>query len=233
MVRGESRPAELATARCRELEQSQRELRELVRSLYRRRECAEKRIAREVRDEIGMLLARLKMDLSLGGGAAEHAQELELVDQGIAAVQRISQALRPPALDDFGLVPAIEWSIEEFRRNTGIRVAAALDRRAVVTDPEVATALFRILQEALANAARHAQATLVVVRLRALGDVLRLTVVDNGVGVPPDRLCSPASTGLAGMRERGVAVGGTVTIRTGPTRGTTVTARAPLKEGSE
>jgi two-component system sensor histidine kinase UhpB len=228
---------ELTPERWEEMERSRRGLRALVWHLQQEREEEGRRLAHEVHDELGGLLARLKMDLALapaaraegpGGADGERRQQLELIDRGIAAVQRIAYALRPPELDDFGLVPAIESAIAALRRSTGIRVAESLDTGVPQVREAAASALFRILAEALRNVERHARATLVVVRLRVARGALRLMVADNGVGIADDRVCDPCSVGLAGMRERALARGGTLSIRTGSNGGTTVAVTLPL-----
>jgi signal transduction histidine kinase len=130
-------------------------------------------------------------------------------------------------LDDFGLVSAIEWQQQEFHRRTGIRCATRLAEE-VELDHAIATAVFRILQEALTNVARHAKASEVQVGLQKAGGKLLLEVKDNGIGIDLDADFNNSSLGLFGMQERAYAFGGHVRFECRRHHGTTVTVEIPL-----
>ena len=129
-------------------------------------------------------------------------------------MQRIVAELRPGVLDDLGLVAAIEWQCRDFQRRTGITCHCVVSHEDLRVDPEQATRVFRICQEALTNVTRHAQATEVHVRLEEQNVGLLLQVRDNGRGIPQDRLADARSFGLLGMRERAGLLGGDVQIET-------------------
>jgi signal transduction histidine kinase len=151
-----------------------------------------------------------------------------LVDGTIQSVQRISAALRPSVLDDFGLLAAIEWQTEEFEKRTGIKCSLNLAAGDLRLDESRSTAVFRILQETLTNVARHAQATRVSISLKKEDGNLILRVRDNGRGITETEISSAGSLGILGIRERAHILGGTVLIAGVPGKGTTVTAAIPL-----
>jgi signal transduction histidine kinase len=201
------------------------------------------RIARELHDELGVGLTCLKIDLSrlttiVGGSIGDDARVklddkvrsmVEQVDGTIAAVQRLAIQLRPALLDDLGLVAAIEWQCQDFQKRTGIPCTCVTSADDIAMEPERATALFRICQEALINTARHAQATAVTIKLESRGDSLQLVVADNGVGIPVTKTSDRRSLGLLGMKERAALFGGQITIQSNSEQGTTVTACLPRR----
>ena len=201
------------------------------------------RIARELHDELGVGLTCLKIDLSrlatiVGSNISADAGSklddkvrsmVEQVDGTIAAVQRLVTQLRPALLDNLGLVAAIEWQCQDFQKRTGIPCTCVTSADDIAMEPERATALFRICQEALTNTARHAQATAVTIKLESRNDALQLVVADNGVGIPNLKVSDRQSLGLLGMKERAVLLGGEVTIQGDPDKGTTVVAYLPRR----
>ncbi|HUM03273.1 MAG TPA: histidine kinase, partial [Thermoanaerobaculia bacterium] len=215
-----------------ELRRTSDELRALAERLDDVREEEGTRIARELHDEVGQALTGLKLDLAAlkralpeetGAGAADRiAGMASLADATIERVRRISGELRPQLLDQLGLVPAVEAYLERFGARTGVttRLEAALDGEGL--DQRRASALFRILQEALTNVVRHAAASSVTVRLAADGGDVVLTVADDGRGLPSS---SGPALGIRGMQERARAAGGRVTVEGAPGRGTVVVAR--------
>ncbi len=222
-----------------ELERSREELRALAAKLERLREEERTRISREIHDQLGQLLAVLHMNQSVlirsvREGAADRAQivaELESMQEiagsVLACVHRIATELRPVALDGLGLIAAIEWQVADFTRCTAIPCRLELPGAPVQLDPERATALFRILQEALTNVARHAGATEVRIELRQDDSFFELSIADNGRGFA--KIAGPvaASLGLIGMQERAAALRGSTTVASTPGGGTRVTARIP------
>lgn len=215
------------------------ESRELMRSLARHqvgvREEERSRIARDVHDELGQKLTALQLEVSMLGARyhddpPELSQKLRgllgLIDVTMDSVRSIAAELRPPVLD-LGLVPAIEWQVQEFQRRTRVPCELAVGDDDIELDAERATAVFRMLQEALTNIARHAQASQVEITLMRENDRLQLTVEDNGVGMPGDRPRGKQSFGLLGLRERALMVGGEVSIDSEPGR-TTVRIALPV-----
>lgn len=228
---------------------SREQLRALAAHATRAREAERTSIAREIHDELGQALTSLKIDLSwldnrLKGWFAEHqaagveaafGDELHqraramiaLTEDTIHTVRRIATQLRPSLLDDLGLEAAAEWQVKDFAARTGIVCKFKSTLGDQELSPAIATAGFRILQEALTNVARHAQANQVRVRLDRHSDELRLEVRDNGQGIQPKTLGNVRSLGLLGMRERALGLGGTVEVGLNKGKGTCVAAHLP------
>jgi signal transduction histidine kinase len=247
------------------LRDSRARLRALSAHVESVREEEQTRIAREIHDQLGQALTGLRMDLSSlekavlqavhnagapavglsrnqadgAGGVLALRQQIatmaHLVDDTIHLVGEIAAAMRPPALDDLGLVAAIEWQAQQFQQRSGTTCTFTSDLRHKDFDPDLAIGVFRILQEALTNVARHAAATRVDISLREEAGSLVLAVVDNGKGIPDRDLADNKSLGLLGMRERALLLGGEVELRrvennaSEPT-GTVMNLRVPLVE---
>jgi len=199
-------------------------------------------LAREVHDELGQALTGLKMDLSwlekrlpkgLEAAAGRMKSMFQLVDATIQSVRRISAALRPQVLDDVGLIGTLKWQAREFEVRTGIRCQVDLPAGDFALDQARLTAAFRILQEALANVARHSGATRVDISLRADTDHFILKIVDNGRGVTAADLRNPKSLDLLAIRERAFLLGGNVDIEGKDGKGTTLTLSIPHRPGSK
>ena len=223
------------------LQRSHDELRLLSEKLRTVREEERKRIAREVHDEVGQALTALQMDVAWLEKKLETSPEtapescaskLEamsaLLDTTLGSVQRIATELRPGVLDELGLEAATEWYVRDFQSRNGIPCDLRSDLKGASVEPDLGTAVFRILQEALTNVARHSAADRVEIRLSAIDEELRLEVRDNGRGIPRDQLAASQSLGLLGMRERARSLGGNLLVRGTPDVGTTVTLRVPL-----
>lgn len=220
------------------------QLRKLPARLEEAREEERTNIAREIHDELGQALTALKLDIALiarrlkngNGNSDELRAKLEemrgTADDIIGAVRRISASLRPNVLDDLGLRAALEWQAEEFTKRTGTACVVNAEIGDLHLDRGLATAVFRIFQEALTNVTRHAQATSVDVHLWLERGNLKLEVADDGVGVPEIAPRS-SSLGLLGMSERARRCGGECTIRRREPRGTLVAVSVPLKFPSE
>ncbi len=212
------------------------ELHALNAQLQNVREDERTRVARELHDRLGQALTAIKMDLAslkstdgLDAVSGKITSMMAFVDETIRSVRRISTELRPAVLDDLGLAATVEWATEEFQARTGIECRLRVPEMQLEADGERATALFRILQEALTNVARHAGATGVQVELREEEEYLVMEVRDNGCGIGRAQISAVGSLGLLGMRERAVLLGGQFSIEGVPGRGTTVHVRLPAR----
>jgi PAS domain S-box-containing protein len=224
------------------LEESRERLRYLSTHLRRVREGERTSLSRELHDELGQVLTGIKMDVAWIGRRVPEGSTmivervhalLTLIDTAILSVQRISMALRPPALDDFGLQEALQLATEDFEKRTTIVCELLSKPQNILLKKEIATEAFRIFQEALTNIGRHALAQKVTVSLHHAGDRFSMEVSDNGRGITEKEIRDPKSIGLTGMRERAFALGGTLTITGTRGEGTTITLSVPLNEGKE
>jgi PAS domain S-box-containing protein len=217
------------------LRDSNERLHSLASRLMDIREHERAALARELHDELGQALTRLKMDVcALTEALPKRLQTkrvggmVPLIDRMVSTVQHLSAQLRPAILDDLGLEAAIEWQAQEFQEWSRTRCDLDLHIGSLEPDRSRDIAVFRILQEALTNVARHASAAAVRISSRCDADQFVLEVADDGVGIPAGQLESPRSLGLIGMRERAKAVGGDVEISPTNGRGTTVRLRVPV-----
>jgi PAS domain S-box-containing protein len=217
---------------------SREDLRNLSMYLQHAREQERTSIARAIHDDLGQSLTALKMDLAWSKKRLRKDQGVlrdkmhamtELVDETISTVKRISSELRPGVLDDLGLTAAVEWMAEGFQERTGIECELIFESEEMVLNHERSTALFRILQEALTNVTRHAEASHVRVSLEEKEAHVNLEIRDDGKGIRPDKFEDSESFGLMGMRERALALGGDLLVRRVPGRGkgTIVRVRIP------
>jgi signal transduction histidine kinase len=172
---------------------------------------------------------------SPAGLAPRFDRALELVDEGIKNLRSLTNDLRPSLLDDLGLLPALRALVTAFEERTGLPATLALPAAAPTLPEDAELALYRAVQETLANIARHADARAVEVALAVLDRQIVLTVRDDGRGLPAgwslDSLQREGHLGLAGMRERISALGGVLRVAAGPDGGVVVTAQLPLKAG--
>ncbi len=219
-----------------ELKSSLAQVRALAARLQSVREEESRRLARELHDQLGQALTALRLDVNsmIAEGpanaqlwATKSSSILNLVDETLQTVRRISRELRPGMLDDLGLVPTLEWAVEEFRSRTRTECVLDLPQEDIPIAAERGTAIYRILQEILTNVARHAAANRVEVQLTRRDHDIILLVHDNGSGIPADKLARRDSLGILGMQERALAVGGEIRICSSPGAGTTVRARIP------
>jgi PAS domain S-box-containing protein len=234
------------------LRQSYEELRALAARLRAAREEESVRIAREVHDQVGQMLAALQLDVAwlerrlaspappappeapasppppLATALAGKLHDMsQLLDLATDAVHRIIGELRPGILDVLGLEAAVEWYVEDFQKRTGIPCRLVSTMAGAMLGPDQATVLFRILQEALSNVARHAGASAVDIRLAAEAGRVTLAIADDGSGIPEEKIGDLRSIGLLGMRERASALAGDVVVRPNPAGGTTVEVILP------
>ena len=224
----------------RRAEEQLRASRAALRSLATReqdiRESERTRIAREIHDSLGQALTALKLQLAAAQDAAmKEAPALGsrlhetagMVDDLVKSVRRIASDLRPPILDQLGLPAAVEWLAQDFSRRTGIRCKATILPTQEHIIDELATALFRIVQEALTNVLRHAGATRVNIELGMKGGCVALEINDDGTGITEANTIGPGSLGILGMRERASALGGVVEVTPRAGGGTRVAAWFP------
>ncbi len=199
-------------------------------------------LARELHDELGQILTALRMDVAWLAKASLQPKESvvskipqrlgvmkDLIDQAISSVQRIATDLRPGMLVELGLVPALEWQVEDFEKRSGIAMSFSCSVEETDLGPVVARAFYRALQEALTNVARHAEASAVEVVLLLTPANSTLQVRDNGRGMPLDAPTAAKSLGLIGMRERAWALGGDIVLSATPGGGTTVSMTLPTQ----
>jgi signal transduction histidine kinase len=230
--RAEERLEARVTARTAELEAEMARRQELARRLASAQEDERRRVARDLHDTIGQTLS----GLSLAAAAGQLDQVRRLADELGRELHEVAVRLRPTALDDIGLAAAARVLADDWARRTGVAIEfQAVGLGAGRLPAEVETALYRVVQEALTNAAKHAAARRVAVVIGRRAGTAVAVVEDDGAGFDPDVARTPApgrraGLGLAGMRERVGLLGGTVEVESQPGQGTTVFARIPLAE---
>lgn len=219
------------------LKSSRDQLRALAANLLSVRDSERIAIARELHDEFGQALTSLQLGLSwLSRNVSKEQRSLQAKISSLAAtatsliqsVRNIAGALRPGVLDELGLSKALRSAASEFENDSGIECRFTTNTNKVRFHRPAALAVFRIVQAALTNAARHAHASSVVVSLIKSTNGLTLTVMDNGKGIVRKLIDSQTSIGIAGMRERAHALGGTFTLAGSRNKGTVLTVRIPL-----
>jgi signal transduction histidine kinase len=217
------------------LQRNEREFRRLGRAVWRVQEDERRRLARELHDGVGQNLTALKHRLAqledaLPPDSPARRQldaALALCSETLEDTRHLSRLLRPPILDDLGLEAALRWLARSFGESTGIGVT--LDMQPLpALDGELQTLLFRVAQEALNNAAKHAQAQDVIVRLVSRDGMLQLQVADDGHGFDPEQAPQAGGSGLGGMRERLRLYDGRLELHSAPGEGTRVRALVPL-----
>lgn len=197
----------------RALSASQADLRALTARIHSVREEERARIAHEIHDELGQRMTMLKFELARMEDQATKARLGKMIDELVKVTRELSWKLRPGVLDSLGLAAAIEWLADDFQKSVGMRCRISVPPHVEVA-PELATDVFRICQELLTNVARHARATRAQVTLESTDQGLRLSVEDNGKGLPAD-VFQRKSLGLLGIRERCQRWGGKLDIGPG------------------
>jgi signal transduction histidine kinase len=200
------------------------------------REEERSRVAHEIHDELAQGLMGLKMDLAWLASRQPDNHTLRdkaggmlaLLDTTIRAAQRIFTELRPPTLDDLGLVAALEWQAEEFQSRTGIDCGFTSSEGDLVLESEVAVAVFRACQDALANVDRHTRATRVTIHLERQADTLVLAVEHDGRDATSGQDADPKSLRWLAMRERVLVLGGKLVVTEAPGIGTRATLTVPV-----
>jgi two-component system sensor histidine kinase UhpB len=220
------------------LRESREELKHLSANIQHVREEEKTRIARELHDDLGQQLTALKMEVGRIENVAEAPKTAlagadlrdvyTLIDQLVTSVRRIASDLRPTMLDDLGLIPAIEWFTDQFSARFGVRVIRHIAADDIDFSRESATAVFRVVQEAMTNVARHSGATEVVLEITRDDPNCIVRIVDNGRGCASDKRATRNSFGLIGMRERVAGLGGDLRIQTSPAQGFALSVTLPL-----
>lgn len=218
-----------------EVQYARQRLQTLSHKLIQAQEVERRHLARELHDEIGQVLIALQMNMrGVAQGKLDAKQQARLLDSStlvdrlIQQVRSLSRELRPPLLDDLGLVPALNWHLDQIATRFGIDIKLTTQLNSPRIPPQVELSIFRIAQEALNNIIKHAQAKRVRVELRQNETILRLIISDNGIGFETDaaqlRAASGASLGLINMQERALLANGTFEIISAPEAGTCICA---------
>jgi len=219
------------------LRRTSRLLRELAKHLQSVREEERTMIAQEIHDELGQVLTALKIQVSLLANKLNKDQKplkqkinslSDMIDASVESVQKISAKLRPGILDELGLIAAIEWQTEEFEKLTNVKCSLVLPKEELILEKEKSTAIFRILQEALTNIARHSQASKAQVSLLKFQSNIFLEIQDDGKGITQEQTKDFKSLGIHGMEERAMVFGGQVYIEGTTGKGTKVKVEIPI-----
>ena len=217
-------------------EEAEGELRRLSRQLVQAQEAERKSISRELHDEVGQMLTALRMELrSLHDLRSDAEEEFDahldgakrLAEQSLKALRDMAMGLRPSMLDDLGLGSAVQWQARQFAKHTGIPVNVQIEGVPANLPEPYRTCVYRIVQEALTNCARHARAKTIEVAIGELDDGLSVSIRDDGIGFDPSNVRG-RGLGLIGMQERVRELGGELTFASRPRQGTVLSARIPL-----
>lgn len=220
------------------LRESRAQLAALSFHLEAAKEEEREKIARDIHDELGSILVRLKIEAALLASKlpaelSGKARSIEnLLDQAMGTTSRVARQLRPGILKEFGLPAAIECQADDFAHSTGISCRAQCDE-GIELDANTSLALFRIVQEALTNIAKHAHASLVVVRMKRENGNIVLEIRDNGRGIAERDMEKPKSFGLRSIRERVQSLDGTFHITTAEQGGTLLILKVPDRQGGD
>jgi signal transduction histidine kinase len=226
--------ADLHRRRMKELQTSS-DLQRLSTKLLKVQEDERRAIARELHDEVGQVLMAIKVEITLAqrrieamGGAPRLLDDAQSITDGaLHTVRDLSHLLHPAMLDDLGLPAALDWYLSGFGRRHGITVELLHERMDERLEPQTEAAIYRIVQEAMTNVAKHARAAVAVVFVRRVDDTVLVTIEDNGIGFDPER--ARRGLGLIGIRERVAHLEGTVLIDAAPGRGTRLTINLPAR----
>ena len=221
--------------------ESERRFRRISRGVLRLQEEERTRISRDLHDGIGQLLTALKIQLELlerdAAGLTEVAGRIassrELAETALAEVRQLSHVLRPQMLDELGLEPTLRWLARTFQKRTGIEVEVAFAGSATHRRPDLETLVYRLVQEALTNVARHSGARAATVTLSREPERLVVRIEDRGEGFRPEELLSASDEergfGIRAMKDRVESMNGRFTLRSAPGSGTLVEADLPLE----
>jgi signal transduction histidine kinase len=199
------------------------------------------RLARDLHDELGGILTAAKIDASwlegfASGAEPEVQQRMQRLsaslDEAVEVKRRVIENLRPSLLDHLGLAAAVEWHVQEVCDKAGMAARVSVPEAMEPIPPEVAIAVYRIVQESLTNAVKYAQASTIEVELKAVPGLLELRFADDGIGIP-DFEPAHLTHGIAGMRQRARSLGGTFSLRTAPGKGTEILASFPIRPAED
>jgi len=216
-------------------DEAEQQMRELSQQIVDTQEEERRNLSRELHDHVAQVLTGLRMELGRlermtapltpqAGPAIAGCKAL--VDDMFRTVRNLSLGLRPSMLDDFGLQAALEWQVRDFTGRSSIKVDLKMEGDCDALPDKHRTCVFRVVQEAMTNCARHAEASAIEVVVKALEGQLHVSVTDDGIGLDPER--RREGLGLRGMEERVRELGGTVTIARLPKRGTKLAIRVPV-----
>ncbi len=223
----------------RRTEIAEREMRRLSQQVVRAQEEERRAISRELHDEVGQMLTAQRMEIrnlkQLRGAPEDvflsHLEDTaRLSEEALRAVRSLAMGLRPSMLDDLGLGPAVEWQAREFSSRFGVPVTVSLDGELDGLPDAHRTCVYRIVQEALTNCARHARASAIRIAVHGSDQTLRISIEDDGVGFDASQWRG-RGLGLIGIEERVKELGGRVSVISRPGKGTALSARIPLKAG--
>ena len=239
-LRHAARLERATVAQYEEVTQAKREMEQLSARLLEIEEDSRRRLSRELHDEIGQTLAVLEIELSHAQSLTDDSQPgirdrlrraRELAGKTVQTVRNISLLLRPALLDDLGLVPALQWLLEDFERRSGVSCEFSENGVQDLLPDSVKTCVYRVVQEALHNCEKHAEASQVRVAVRQAADQIGVEIEDNGRGLELNTKGMPgrnAGLGILGMRERAARVGGGIALESSPGRGTRISLQIPL-----
>jgi len=226
---------------AKQLEEANRQLRVLSRQLFHIQEEERRHLARELHDEIGQTLTAVKINLKIiapdvpAKATGRLDDSVQLLDRLLGQVRQLSLDLRPPLLDELGLVPTLRWLVDQQAQRAGLRVIFTTNVYGLEMDPDVRTACFRVAQEGITNIIRHSGAKSIAVELRRETGRLWLSVRDDGAGFDPsaieDGAAQHSSLGLVSMKERALLVRGGLEVQSAPGQGTEIRAWFPLAPG--
>jgi len=224
----------------REIEKAGHELRRLSQQLVSAQEEERKKLSHELHDEVGQLLTALRIELGNLDEPGKFSDEASrarltgtksLAEQALRTVRDLAMGLRPAMLDELGLIPALQWQGREHSRRNGIPVSIEVEGALDEIPEEYRTCVYRVVQEALTNIARHASARQILIGVIARNDVLSISVMDDGKGFDPQNR-KRGGLGLLGMAERVKKLGGELEVVSHAGQGTSLLARMPLKKGT-
>lgn len=209
-------------------------------SFHRAQELEKRRFSHELYNELGQCLSVLKLDLDwleqtlhasdkASPGIERISNMQSLLDNAILRTRAIASDLRPPLLDDFGLLAAVRWITQAFEKRTGVRCEVDCDTDTIAGGDAVDSVVYRVVQECLLNVERHAHASHVRVSMRADGSRLEVLVEDNGAGMPSGAERKPGCIGLVAMQERIYTLGGNMDISSSAKRGSTIHVSLPIE----
>jgi signal transduction histidine kinase len=216
-------------------DKAESELRRLSNQLIHVQEEERRTISRELHDEVGQVLTGLRMELgTLTHGRSDEAFQVrlesvkQLTEMALLSVRNLALLLRPSMLDDLGLEPALRWQAKEFSRRTGVAVSITIQSKLDPFPEPIRICLYRIIQEALTNCAKHAEARRVTLTIKVAGRVVFASIQDDGIGFDTRQLRQTQGLGMLGMGERARALHGQVTVTSQPGAGTLVNLSLPV-----